>query len=273
MKLVIDIGGTSIRSAIFDNDKIVSQEKHSSRGKQLDLMIADLIRSSSVNSVAVSFAGQVSDGVIKSSPNIDLGQLKDKNFNDWTKENFGITGKIDNDLLCVALAEQEQEKSQNMAIFYIGTGFGGAFITDGVLLKGANNLAGEIGHIPYKQAPFGCGCGKSDCVELFCSGKAIELWCEHYGVEKIELDLMKESPKHNQIYNIFIDALSHTISTTIAMLNPELIILGGGVGKNSKLIVDEAKEAVKASFKPAQSVVIKQSVLDDNANLIGANKL
>lgn len=272
MKLVVDVGGTSIRSALFDGDNMLPITKHSSKDRTLDLMLDELIRSSRPQSVNVSFAGQVDNGTIYSSPNIDLGSLTHKNFNSWTQEHFGISGKIDNDLLCVALAEMEAERCDNMAIFYIGTGFGAAFVVDGKLLRGAKNLAGEIGHIPYKRAPFVCGCGKDDCVELFCSGKALESWCKRLNLPLISIDLMPSNPNYNQIYYQFMEAFAHIISTTVAMLNPQTIILGGGVGK-SQVVLNEAKAAIKRSFKPAQSIVIKQSSLDEFANLIGANKL
>lgn len=274
LKLLFDIGGTTIREALYTSDRLSHIQKYSSRDKPLDQLLFELISAKNgISSISVSFAGQVVDGAIVSSPNIALGALKNKKFDEWTQENFKLPSKIDNDLLCVALAEMSANKSKNMAIFYIGTGFGAAFIVDGNLLKGASNLAGEIGHIPYKKAPFVCGCGNDNCLELYCSGKALESWCDHLDLPKIALEKMADQTLYSQIFTQFFDAFDHAINTTTAMLNPETIILGGGVAKSSELLLTKAKEALKNGFAPARDITIRQSTLDDTANLIGAARL
>ena len=95
---------------------------------------------------------------------------------EYIKEKYQIPLEIDNDLNCAALAENEVDSSKMLAVLYIGTGFGSAFIQNGMLIKGAYNFSGEIGHTPFKTTPFLCGCGRRDSEytnERFKSSKSI----------------------------------------------------------------------------------------------------
>ncbi len=87
--------------------------------------------------------------------------------------------RIENDLNSAVLAERLYWKSDNIIAIYIGTGIGAGIISNGILIKGNLGFAGEIGHIPFKKAPFNCGCGKDNCIELFCSGGAILKWADY----------------------------------------------------------------------------------------------
>jgi glucokinase len=224
--MVVDIGGTWTRIKTDKLEKIRTEKD----------VFAKIMKKALENNekiIKISFAGQVENGIIKSAPNIDV-----KNFN--VKEYFekyGINVKIDNDLKCAVRAESEYFKSRNIIAIYCGTGLGMGAIINGALIKGAHNLATEIGHIPYKKAPFKCGCGKNDCVELFASGSGLEKWCEYENIKFQSLEKLKNT----HIFKNFLNAFSFAISTAIILFNPQIAVLGGGVVLSNKWLLDELR--------------------------------
>ena len=217
MKLLIDYGGTFFRSKCCGE-----YEKLESKNINLIKFIEDKIKRYGIRRVGISFAGQINNGVILSSPNIkglDGFDIKGYFFKKYGAEIF-----IENDLKCAATAEKDYFKSDYIAVIYIGTGLGGAFIEKD-LIRGYRNLAGELGHIPYKKTPFVCGCGKNNCLELTCSGKAMTL----RGFKDLSgNDFKKEFNK----------SLNYVIEVVSVMLNPEIIVLGGGVVEHNKININ-----------------------------------
>jgi glucokinase len=96
-------------------------------------------------------------------------------------------------------------------------------------VRGAYNMATEIGHIPYKKAPFSCGCGRNNCIELFASGSGLKKWTQHY---KLECDHSLKSLKkctNKDIVKSFEEALVHASGVVTTLFNPEVLVLGGGI--------------------------------------------
>jgi glucokinase len=226
-KLYIDIGGTHLRSEIHGGAS-VHRETRSSRSSDLVGYIDDTLQVySDIDFVGISYAGQVDGGVIISAPNIkvSLGPIKD-----YFESRYGVRLEIDNDLNCAAMAEAAALNSNNVAVLYIGTGTGGALIANGELLRGANNQACEIGHIPHAKAPFRCGCGKDNCLELFASGSALEKWMEYHAIQgKPSFELLGKSPEGREIKARFEEAFVHAAATLVTLGNPEILVVGGGV--------------------------------------------
>ncbi|MDR3163352.1 MAG: ROK family protein [Helicobacteraceae bacterium] len=276
MKLAFDIGGTAIRRAIIKDREIIALDNFPTKGMELksrlEALIGETVSARRIEFVGVSFAGQVTNGTILSAPNIDPARLKNISFPDWIKERFGLPAAIDNDLKCAALAEVSARECRNLFALFIGTGIGGAYIEDKKLLRGAKNLAGEIGHIPFEKAPFPCGCGKDNCLELSASGSAVARWGDLYLLNKNRLSdmLSADDDRSKEIVNRFMRGVTYAVETVAALLNPEIIILGGGVALNNPQVLRWAKNALKTAFRPAADIVIEQSSLGDPANLLGA---
>jgi predicted NBD/HSP70 family sugar kinase len=210
MKLLIDCGGTYIRYSIGNDVKKI-------KNSNIDIVdfIEDKIKKYTVDRVGLSFAGQVNNGIILSSPNIKVKEGFD--IKNYFEKNYDVELILENDLKCAALAEAQYHNKKNIAVLYVGTGFGAAFIEDGRMIRGYMNLSGEIGHIPYKPTPFMCSCGKNNCLELTCSGKAMSL----RGINTLEDD--------SGFRLEFNNALNYAIEIVSVLLNPEVLVLGGGV--------------------------------------------
>ncbi len=218
-----------------------------------------------------SFAGHVENNTIGANQNVSGTALVGLDLARWSFERFGVAGAADNDLKCAALAEQRSTGLENLGVIYIGTGFGSAFFNGRSLVRGAHNYAGEIGHIPFRAAPFECGCGARSCLELYASGSGLRKWCAHLGRGKPNLQDLRSSADTAMIYDNFIAAFKHGILSFNALYNPARIVLGGGVVRANPFLVELANEALsRDGSKRARGKIAVLSRLDEFAPSLGA---
>lgn len=268
MSLYIDFGGTNFRYQI-NNNKIKTLKTKDIKFKNF---LDHIILKHKIKNISISFAGHIHNGSIISSPNIDIEPL---NLKKYLLKNYGVKLKIDNDLNCAALAEYKNLKEKNMAIFYIGTGFGSAFLNNSKIIKGKNNLSGEIGHIPYKKTPFKCGCGRDDCLELTTSGTALFKWCNYYNINMkyARVDELEKlnSKNGNIILENFYGGLAHAFHTSLNLFDYDYLVLGGSVGEN-KYIKKYLEKQIKYTSFNKKSINIVTSTIKEGS-LEGAKLL
>lgn len=274
-RLLIDYGASRCRYLIETEEGELCGEFVSAEKKLEGFIRMQLDNYKSINAVHIAYAGQVTAGHIRSAPNIDADHTALKSA---LEEGYGISVKIENDLKCAALAEYHtRDDCASLFAAYIGTGFGGSLVEKGQLLRGHSNMAGEVGHIPFKQAPFLCGCGKNDCVELYCSGKALEKWVTYYGLGCTPtLEEIEASPHEMaaQIVDNFYGALSHAVSTVVTLFNPTYLILGGSVATaNPKLEKYVRKRVSDHAFPSAAKEVTIEITKLENGCLEGTKWL
>jgi len=184
-----------------------------------------------IKNIAISFAGQVKDGVILSAPNIDLKELYIKRY---IEDKYNINVIVENDLNAATIYEYSKYQDINsMIVLYIGTGFGCGIVIGDKILYGKDNFAGEIGHIPFKKTNTLCQCGRDDCLELSVSGKALR------GLKLNEVDEVTKQA--------FLNGLVHSFFTVLNLLNCEVYILGGSVISNNAWLLDFLEEEYKKS--------------------------
>lgn len=268
MILYCDWGGTYFRYTTGEKVFVIE-----SRTFELFNFLDQFTKSQPLSQMNISFAGQVKNGVILSSPNIAL-----ENFEIQRKiaQKYNITLLIENDLKCAALAEASAREVENIALIYAGTGLGGAFL-EGRLLRGADNCAGEIGHIPYQKTPYLCGCGNSNCLELFCSGSGIQ---KRVMVENLNPVLTLGERYHSTnldekaVVDDFISALIYGGCTALALFNPRFLILGGGILDNEAWLFELVKKEIfKKAFPPAVKNVTIEKPFYQNSSLEGTKLL
>jgi predicted NBD/HSP70 family sugar kinase len=232
MILAVDIGGTFFRYKFDDIFEIKET-------KNIDVIeeILNLIKTFKPQKLGISFAGQVFDDKILSAPNIDIKKTD-------LKKIIKIPFILENDLNCAAVAESRYFNCNYLAALYSGTGLGAGIVENGKLVRGYMNLAGEIGHLPYKETPFICGCGKNDCLEFFASSK----------IEKVGS------------FEDYKEALSKAVGIVAALFNPEIIVIGGGYYLHHRFEID------KKYIPNFDKVEIKITQLKD-ASLTGAEIL
>lgn len=273
-KLFIDIGGTYLRSEIYGNGVALREKIKTDSIGLMEYIDIKMGLHSDIEFIGISYAGQVNDGVIIAAPNIHIDKY---DIVRHVKSRYKIELKIENDLKCAIIAEATYWKSDNIALLFVGTGIGSAVIENKKLVRGSRNLSYEIGHIPYKEAPFFCGCGRNNCIELYSSGSAISKWLSYYGRNKLaNLIELKNSQikEERQVAENFEQGLLCAIGTLVTIANPEIVVLGGGVIAQNPYLVDFIKENIKNyALKPSlESLHIELSVLE-NASLEGAKLL
>lgn len=242
MTLGIDIGGTYLRYELRKKNICSKKASLSSKEIGLNAFLEQILeKNKNIDTVYISYAGQVQDGVILSAPNIKIDKHEIKKH---IESKYDVQLMIQNDLSCAIMAEAAFYKSNNICAIYIGTGLGLGTISSSTLISGYKNIATELGHIPYKVSPFICSCGKSNCIELFCSGKGVMQWKQYYKLDqKMTLLDLKNSNEKNakKIYEQFLEAFFYALGTTITLFNPEVLVLGGGILMNNKDILDAVK--------------------------------
>ena len=273
-KLFIDIGGTHLRSEVWSENDIITEYIRSQEHGLLSYIDRVMLQHPDISFIGISYAGQVDQGVLVASPNINIDEY---DIASAVKSRYGIPLKIDNDLNCAIRAEAAYWKSDSIAALFVGTGIGAAVIDQGKLVRGSRNMAFEIGHIPYRETPLLCGCGRSNCIELYASGSGISKWLTLYGREQNpNLEQLKNSiiAEERSIAAEFEKAVLHAAGVLVTLSNPEILVLGGGIVEQNPYLVPFVRENLKDyALNPSlKTLQIERSVLD-NAPLAGAKLL
>jgi len=240
MKKVIgvDLGGSNLRVALVENNKIVKYLKTKTPKtkkellKQLSNYIEDLMEKDIIG-IGVSSAGPLKDGVIKNPPNLPL-----KNFNlqRFLEKKFKKKIVIENDANCVALAEFKLScKKNNFFILTIGTGIGGGVIINGELYEG-DGYGGELGHIVLQDDKDFESLWKENRKEIKNS----------FGKDLMIVDLVKIHNKKSRILlDKVTDILAKGIGSLINVFDPEVVILSGGMKETGNTVLNMIKKKVK----------------------------
>ena len=268
MILAVDAGGTYLRGELYSGDVLQKEFKgetaHTGLSEWIELILEN---QKNIKTVCVSFAGQVKDGVILSSPNIAEDR---RDIKKYFESKFSVEFFIQNDLNCAVLAEAEYFKSDNICAVYVGTGLGLGVVSSSTLITGADGIATELGHIPYRESPFVCGCGKKNCMELFTSGTALKHWKHYYDLDE-NLTLQELKKMDHIIYTEFEKALLVAASTIVTLFNPEILVFGGGIIQSNSYLVEMIKNNIGRFAMPLslKNLKIMQTELK-NAPIKGA---
>ena len=266
-----DFGGTHLRGVVEgDNGSKTTYDLDDRRDDIFSALDFVLSTHPDIKSIGISFAGQVHNNIIVSAPNIDA-----KNLDIASKyKKQGITVKVDNDLKCAALAEADCFGSGFVSALYVGTGIGSAYVNDGKVVGGSKNIAGEIGHIPYKDIGIRCGCGKIGCLEVISSGSGLSKRLSVMGLETMSLLEIAKNPEISFLADEFVDGVAYAASLILTLLNPQILVLGGGIVSSNGWLVETVRQKVVtgAFFGAVDSCEIVSSKLQ-NGSLEGARLL
>jgi fructokinase len=283
-KIGIDVGGTKIEGILLDEKYNTIQRKrietHQENGydsivKSIISLIKELkAKTGEETSVGICTPGFTDEsGLIKNSNTKCLQEMSLKND---IENGLGHKIIMENDANCFALAESLLGSAKGYdAVFGVimGTGVGGGIVINGTIHKGSTNIAGEWGHHTLRPDGHECFCGKRGCVETYISGPALEKrWLELTGkkepLQSIVQDLSDEKAK--QWKKEFLENFGIGLANVIDILDPDIIVLGGGVS-NIPFLYDEAKKAVhdRVLGNFTETPILKNS-LGDSAGVFGA---
>jgi len=284
-KIGIDLGGTKIEGILVDEKFNLIERKrietHQENGydsivKSITSLVSELKSKTNVDtSVGVCTPGisDINSGLIKNSNTQCLIGMPLKTD---IEKRLGHKIFMENDANCFALAESSLGAGKGYNIVFgviLGTGVGGGIVINGLLHKGRTNIAGEWGHHTLHPNGRQCYCGKQGCVETYISGPALENnWLVLTGkkeslqtITENHSDEKKEEWKRNFLENFGIG-----IANVIDILDPDAIILGGGVS-NTPFLYDEGKKMVfEKVFSDSVDTPILKNKLGDSAGVFGA---
>ncbi len=275
--LSIDIGGTKFSTAVFEDDKLIkvgTYPTNKTGGKDwmisnLCTIIQEIKENYRIEFCGIGFGGPVDFYNQKIYHSTHVDGWSDFDIVPFFESKLGLKTVIDNDANLAALGEAKFGAGKNSnPLFYmtVSTGIGGGIIIDDKIFHGADSYSGEIGHVEIVPNGLECACGSRGCLEAYCSGLALE---KRYG--KKPEDLFKDS----EFANEFSYYLAKGVMTCVKLINPERIVIGGGLSKaGDKLFVPLRKELKKqASDKIKSKLEILPAVLGDHNVLYGAYAL
>jgi glucokinase len=299
----IDLGGTKISCALADLEgQVISQNTVPTNAQEGEIPVLNRIIQcvqtvltngdvtiDKVRAIGIGSPGPLDakTGVIITTPNLPF-----KNFNlvSPLKEKFGVPVYLDNDANVAAIGEfmfGAAKGTENMVYFTVSTGVGGGAVLNGKVYRGNTSNALEIGHMTVLPDGPRCNCGNIGCLEAVASGTAIGKRGKEAVESKVETSLrnyenvtsyevFKEAKAGDKVAQDIVDSclnyLGIGVANAIAIFDPEMVIIGGGVSKVGSVVFDKVQEVVnKRCFKSmAESCKILPAGLGTDAGVIGA---
>ncbi len=309
----IDIGGTAIKYGLFDGSgKIIHKEQRPTMAEKGPMPLMHLITNiaerllyfAAEEDLQVKYLGVGSPGaidqrngrVIGPSPNIPGWQGME--IGQTLKDRLNLPVLVDNDVNAMALAELKfgaAVGARSAICVTVGTGVGGAVIIDGKVWHGANWTGGEIGHMTINFDGPLCSCGNHGCIEAYCSSQAIidrtkrkvkngltpiledilEGSLDNLTVKKLFAALRKGDQVAAEVIRETARYLGIGLAGVANLLNPEIVVIGGGITEGGGGFVEAVAEEVrKHAFSSAtEKLVVTRAALGNDAGFMGAGLL
>lgn len=261
----IDIGGTKCAVVVGEyengNIKIISKTRFDTDSNDSPYNIIEkfsqlISREKDFKAIGISCGGPLDSekGVVLCPPN--LPKWIDVPITEILSKKFGVPAYLQNDANACALAEWKLgagRGSKNMVFLTFGTGFGAGLILDGRLYTGANDMAGEVGHIRLTDGgPLGYG--KRGSAEGYCSGGGIKSLAETFGVDKSAKELAIAAEQGDEtakkLYEISGRYLGRTLSVLMDILNPDCIVIGSIFTRSESLLRPAMESEIEKEALP-----------------------
>lgn len=268
--LLVEING--VKYKILEAVKVATPRKEAEILQMVEDYFIKLSAKNKISAIGIGFCGPVDyeRGVAIAGPNLKTGKIE---FKKNLEKKLKTKVAVDNDVKCFLFAESAFGKAQgkkNAVFLTLGTGIGGGIIINGKIYRGAANFAGEFGHMRTGEV------GKEEDFELISSGTGlINVYKKITGKDLNSFQIVELAQQKDFSALMATDAVSKTLGILLAniiqSLNPEIIVLGGGLSEVD-LIIAKAKEyAKKKVFLPvlAKTPVVV-SKLGQNAVALGA---
>ena len=283
-KIGIDLGGTKTEGVLVDEEFQVIERKrvptnqnngYESILETIQDLVSDLKKNNEKTSIGVCTPGALSkeSGLIKNS---NTQCLIGKDLKNDLEKILDQEISIENDANCFALAEARLGAAKNHETVFgviMGTGVGGGLVIDGKIHSGRTNIAGEWGHHCIKPNGNECYCGRKGCVETYISGPALEKkWNELTNQNISVADIVKNSQEdaYKTWKKEFLENFGLSMANVIDIIDPDAIVLGGGLS-NISFLYDKGKDLVYENvFSDTVDTPILKKQLGDSAGVFGA---
>lgn len=291
----IDLGGTKIEAAILESREnpvpIARQRIPTEAAKGYDHIIhqvgkiVDLLAAETglkPDSIGIGHPGTL-DPITGAIKNANTTALNGKPFDKDLVAQLGVPVRLANDANCFAVAEALMgavpEALPGAEVVFgviLGTGVGGGLVVRQKVINGRQGIAGEWGHNFLDLSGGPCYCGKTGCVETVFSGPALERYYAGLTGQPLRLAEIAQraeagvDPAAQQTIDRLIHFFGKAIAVVINIVDPDAIVLGGGVGNIARLYTDGVAEAGKHLFNTRIDTVFLKPKLGDSAGVFGA---
>jgi glucokinase len=303
----VDVGGTKVLAGVVDQlGRVVRTARRITPGRRVEVaQVEDALASAVVEAAAgapiagvgVAAAGfvDVSGQRVMFAPHLPW---QGEDVRERLRARWGVPVVLDNDANCAALAESTYgaaRGTRSAIMVTMGTGIGGGIVMDGHLVRGANGMAGEFGHMQVVPGGHPCECGGHGCWEQYCSGNAL-VRCARQRMQGQPSVLHQTSGGHpdrltgpmvsdaaadgdmvaRQAFAAVGDWLGVGVANLVAAFDPEVVVVGGGVSAAGDRLLGPARGALRRSLVgEAHRVVppLVSALLGPEAGLVGAAEL
>ncbi len=294
----IDLGGTKIEGVILesiDNPTPLVRTRvdtESAKGYehvigQIARLVANMQEQSGLRPQAIGIGTPgVLDPTLQTMKNSNTVVLNGQPLQKDLEKNLQIKVELANDANCFALAEAHWGIARTAApnarmVFGIimGTGVGGGIVIDGKIWNGRHGIGGEWGHNFLDESGGPCYCGKTGCVETVISGPATERYYTSLTGQQLKLkeivarNLDGSDPAATKTIQRLCHFFGKGVSVITNMLDPDVLVIGGGVGNIDALYTDGLAELGKFIFNNRVEVTLLKPSLGDSAGVFGAAAL
>jgi len=282
--LGIDIGGTMIKTAIVDENGVISEKKLYPTQRKLREQLLQIVKEelavSNPEAIGIGTAGRV-------DPLTGEVNLATDNLTGWTgvplksfiQEETGVVTAVLNDANAAALGEwfSNHRRTETLVMLTVGTGLGGGVVINGVPLLGKRGEAAEFGHVVLHPGGRRCNCGKAGCAEQYVSMRLIHrLVTEVTGRELDRATLVEQYMSGDPIVEKAVDTvagdLAIVIDSNFLSFDPETVVIGGGICELGDRFLLSLREKLVApsqlSLYSPEDVVL--SLSRNDSGIIGA---
>lgn len=301
----IDLGGSKLRGGLLSHDGQLAarleMQTEAWKGvagvlanlKGLVTRLLDSADPTRVAGIGIAAAGQVhpKTHAVVYAPNLGWHDVP---LRDEIESAFGIPTYVENDVRAAAWGEYRfgvGRGAQSLIAVFVGTGVGSGAVMDGLLLQGFNNAAGEIGHTEVVPGGLPCACSQLGCLEAYASGRGFVRRLEAAVAAGVATSLIRETggdptrltaplvaraaaagdPLAREMWDDAERYLGTALAGYVTLLNPELLVLGGGIMTTVPMLFDALAERVRArTTVMARGVRVEHAGLGDSAGIFGA---
>lgn len=291
----IDIGGTTVKLGLVSREGELLDKREFPTFRDVGATFDDIARHMRLVMEAFPDCKCVGAGVGVPGPVVAQSKVvhcanlgwRDLNVAQELSSRAEVPVRVANDANLAALGECWQgggKGCRNLVLFTVGTGVGGGIICDGRIIAGATGGGGEVGHMPVPfHSDWQCGCGKKGCLEVTASAtgiiRAAKAFSPFKEMEKVTAkdvyDAAAAGDENAQaVVKEAADALGYAAAAVGCIVNPEVILLGGGVSAAGSALLDPVEASFKLNILDACSHVrFAQAQLGNNAGIFGGAAL
>ena len=297
VKIGIDLGATRIKMGLVDERGRVSHRRqintpvNAKKNNVIDSLVDNIdgiigesgIARKNLAGVGMGVPGPTDSnkGIVRYFPN--MKGWENTPLKSILEKRLGLKVNIDNDVNAMTLGEYvfgAGKGAKNVVCLTLGTGVGGGLILNGELYRGSTMAAGEIGHIPINETGPKCNCGGMACIESYIGNRYIlykikRIFGRTITLEELTRLAKKDNKVAKKIWEDVGTKLGVALTGVVNLLNPDIVVVGGGVSNAGELILGPARlELKKRAMKDqAEHVRLVRAKLGEDAGIIGASLL